>query len=445
MTETSQRRTAQPPVSRLGERLRQLRVAAGMTQTGLAGARFSKEYVSQIERGKTRPTRETIEWLALQLGVDANFLEHGVSADQRGRVEAMLARAEALSQAHRYEEALEHFENAKTAVLATGAVELEARAVSGEAWSRMEQGELKQAMELLDRVRTLVDSPEFSDVDRADVLFRFAVCRYKLSSITTAVGLFNEALKLAEESGLPCDLLRSEILHWRSRCYRRQRDLEAAREDVEHALELAQALDDRRQMADAYFQASLVAERMGQWVRARTYAERAKAYYEQLNDERNVGRLLNNLGGLNLMLGKPEQAIDYLKAAFTTALEVDSDDDAAVASGSLATVHLQLQEYEQAEQHARHALRLLEGRIDWLHEIVPSQLTLGRALMEQGRLGEAEDCFKQAEANAEQFESVSHRAAAWIALGDLSARRGDEGGAARLYRTAAEALQDVRF
>ena len=41
---------------RLGERLRQLRVAAGMTQTDLAGDRFSKEYVSQIERSKTRPT-----------------------------------------------------------------------------------------------------------------------------------------------------------------------------------------------------------------------------------------------------------------------------------------------------------------------------------------------------------------------------------------------------
>src|SRR5919205_4312307 len=90
---------------RLGERLRQLRVAAGLTQTDLAGERFSKEYVSQIERGKTRPTPETIAWLAERLGVDANFLERGVSADERGRVEAMLARAEALSKAHRDDEA----------------------------------------------------------------------------------------------------------------------------------------------------------------------------------------------------------------------------------------------------------------------------------------------------------------------------------------------------
>src|SRR5687768_822983 len=83
--------------ARLGDRLRLLRVAAGLTQTELAGDRFSKEYVSQIERGKTRPTAETVEWLAQRLEVDAAFLSNGVSTDERGRVETVLARAEALS------------------------------------------------------------------------------------------------------------------------------------------------------------------------------------------------------------------------------------------------------------------------------------------------------------------------------------------------------------
>ncbi len=445
MTSTERKTTASSATTRLGDRLRQLRVSSNMTQTELAGDRFSKEYVSQIERGKTRPTHETIEWLAQRLGVDSSFLERGVSADERGRVEAMLARAEALNQAHHHEEAIEEFENATTAVLATGAAELEVRARSGEAWARMESGQLREAIELLNTARTLTDGAEFSDVDRAEILFRLGVCRYKLSSIATSVGLFNEALTLAEGSNLPCDLLRSDILGWRSRCYRRQRDLEAAREDVERALELAEALDDRRTMANVYYQASLVAERMGHWVLARSYAERAKAYYEQLNDERNVGRLLTNLGGLNLLLGKPEQAIDYLKASFSAALEVDSKEDAAQAAGSLAAVHLEMKDYPEAEQHARHALGLLDGRVDYLHEIAPSQLVLGRALLEQGDLDEAEKQFRLADASAEQLASVSHRAAAWIALGDLAARRGDESGAARLYRNAAEALQDFRF
>src|SRR5947208_9966921 len=126
MTEVRQAvtRTAAPG-SRLGERLRQLRVSAGLTQTDLAGDRFSKEYVSQIERGKTRPARETIEWLAERLGVDADFLANGVTADQRGRVETALARAEALTEGNLEQEAMEEFEEVRTAVLATGLLDLE--------------------------------------------------------------------------------------------------------------------------------------------------------------------------------------------------------------------------------------------------------------------------------------------------------------------------------
>jgi tetratricopeptide (TPR) repeat protein len=438
-------RTASSGGSRLGERVRQLRVAAGLTQTDLAGDRFSKEYVSQIERGKTRPTRETIEWLAAKLGVDAGFLERGVSADERSRVEGMLARAEALVNAHRYDEAIDELENSRTAVMATGAIELEARAHSTEAWARMERGELKPALQLLERCRSINEGPGFSDVDRAQVLFRMAVCRYHLSSIASAVALFSESLKLAEGSGLPCDLLRSEILGWRSRCYRRQRDLEAAREDVERALELAQSLDDHRTMANVYFQASLVSERMGHWVLARSYAERAKAYYEQLNDERNVGRLLNNLGGLNFQLGKPEKAVEDLKSAYRVLLDKGSEAEAANVVSSLAHVHLMTGQVDSAEEEARHALDLLEGREDFLLDIAPTQLVLGRSLMEQGRLDEAQEMLRTAEASAEQLESISHRAAAWLAQGDLAARRGEDATAARLYRKAAEALQDVRF
>src|SRR5215208_8505262 len=125
---------------RLGERLRQLRVAAGLTQSELAGDRFSKEYVSQIERGKTRPTAETVEWLAGRLGVDVGFLANGVSTEHRHRVEAGLTRAEALADAGRFEEALAAYGELAPAVAGTGSEELEVRAACGEwrglAWAR---------------------------------------------------------------------------------------------------------------------------------------------------------------------------------------------------------------------------------------------------------------------------------------------------------------------
>jgi tetratricopeptide (TPR) repeat protein len=439
------RRAVAPAGARLGDRVRLLRVASGLTQTELAGERFSKEYVSQIERGKTRPTPETIAWLAERLNVDPAYLSSGVSTDERGRVEALLARAEALSKAYRYKEAIDAYADVRDAVSPINSVELEVRTRSGEAWVRMQEGDVRTAVELLNGARALAEGPLFSDVDRAELIFRLGVCRYKLSSISTAIALLNEALTLAERSEMPCDGLRSDIYHWRSRCYRRQRDFEAAREDVERALELAQGVGDRRKMADAYFQASLVAERTGHWVLSRNYAEKAKNLFHELDDERTVGRLLNNLGGLSLLLGKPQQAIEQLKASFAVAVEADSQADAGQAVNGLATVHLRLGEWEAAEEHAREALRLLEGREDFLDEIGQAEIVLGRSLLERGRLDEAEAAFRAADATFEQLSSISHRAGAWVALGDLAARRGEDAEAARFYRNAAEALQDLRF
>src|SRR5438309_1990117 len=444
-TRQQQRVLAAQAGLRLGERLRQLRVAAGMTQTDLAGERFSKEYVSQIERGKTRPTDETIRWLGERLGVDAGFLANGVSADERGRVDAALVRADALLEARRNDEALEEFESVRSAVLATGLPELEARALAGEATVRMRRGEVREAIALLEQARALSEGDSFSDVERADVLFRLGVARYKLNSIQTALGLFDESLKLAERSEIPSDHLRSNVLAWRSRCYRRRRDLEAAREDVERALELAESLNDKRTAADIYFQASIIADREGHWVLARSYAERAKAAYEEVADRTNLGRLMNNLGGLSFLLGHPEEAVALLKDSVRIALEVGNDAEAAYAVNGIAQVHLRTGDVSRAEEQARYALELLGDRDDEVAEIGNAQLVLGRALLDQDRLDEAEEAFRAGERAYDQLSSASHRASAWVAQGDLAARRGDDRTAARLYRQAADALQDVRF
>jgi len=108
---------------------------------------------------------------------------------------------------------------------------------------------------------------------------------------------------------------------------------------------------------------------MGHWVRARKYAEQAKSCYEEIADRGNVGRMLNNLGGLNFLLGQPGKAESFLKDSFRVALEVGNETDAAYAVSSLAQVHLRTGETARAEEQARHALKLLEGRADQLNEI----------------------------------------------------------------------------
>jgi tetratricopeptide (TPR) repeat protein len=444
LTAAIRRASARPT---LGERVRQLRVARGLTQTQLAGDRFSKEYVSQIERGKTRPTGDTVEWIAARLGVDPTFLETGASSSEHERVDSVLSRAEATLESHQYAEVLPVLAEIGEALGTVSAPELELRAVRTEAWARMYLGQVREAVALLERARGIAETPSFTDVDRADVLFRLGACRYKLTSIGTAVGLLTEALVLAEGSGLPCDRLRSLIHEWRGRCFYHQRDWVAAREDVERALELAEGINDPYAMAHAHFHASVIAERDGRWVLARSHAERAKNLYEEIAHRANVGKLLNNLGGLNFLLGKPEEAKAYLKDAFRVALEVGSDMDAAYAVSSLAQVHLRTGETTLAEEQARHAIQLLGASEDVyvLQEVGNAQLVLGRALLEQEKLAEAEESFELAENTFKQVSLSSQLAAAWIAQGDLAARRNEDRRAAQLYRRAAETLQDFRF
>src|SRR6476619_3606775 len=105
----------------VGQRLRALRIGAGLTQSQLAGGRCSKEYVSQIELGKTRPSVETLEWLAGQLDVEPTYLIGGVSAEERGRVEAALSRAEALSEQGEHAAAAQAFASGRQAVAEAGA------------------------------------------------------------------------------------------------------------------------------------------------------------------------------------------------------------------------------------------------------------------------------------------------------------------------------------
>ena len=189
--------------SGVAERLRTLRKHAGLTQTELAGERFSKEYVSQIELGKTSPSAEAIEYLAERLDVDPLFLETGVSSDERGRIEATLARGEALIEDKRYADAVEEYvEEQRNLVMQRGRPG--ARVPRAD---RRGDGHGCESVSSSSRSRcsparaTSRERPRFSDIERADVLFRMGVCRYRMTSVQTAIALLTEALELANEVG----------------------------------------------------------------------------------------------------------------------------------------------------------------------------------------------------------------------------------------------------
>ncbi|HEY6962308.1 MAG TPA: tetratricopeptide repeat protein [Gaiellaceae bacterium] len=359
------------------------------------------------------------------------------AAPVRGETSAALVRAESLVEQSRYEEAVETLGDVE--VPAVSAPDLALRVLHCEAWARMYLGQLDAADALCERARALAEGAAFSNDDRAEAIFRLAACRLKRGKTANAVALFTEAIRLGG------DRVRARAFEWRARCFALIRDWDAAMTDAEHALEYAELLRDARLRALAKMQCSVIAERRGDPRLARYYAEQARDLARECGDRQTEARLLNNLGGLSFLLGRPEVAVAEIKDSFALFLELGCDVDAAQAVSSLAQVHLRCGAPMLAEEQARHALSILDERDDFIDERGNAHLVLGRALLEQGRKDEAMTELAAAEWLFERLGSKSHVAAAWVAQGDAYARLGDTEAAAALYRRAAEALQDFNF
>ena len=356
---------------------------------------------------------------------------------------AALARADRLVAASRYAEAVETLGDVQ--VPALSAPDVAMRVLHCEAWARMYLGDLETAMALCERARDLAEGERFTNVERAEALFRLAAVRLKMNKVGNAVSLLGESLRLTEGGGLSADRVRARAFEWRARCYVVQRDWEAAQADAESAVELAEGLGDARLAGLANMQCSVIAERRGDPRMARYYAEAARAHAVACGDRQTEGRLLNNLGGLSFLLGKPENAVAEIKGAFAIFLDLGADTDAAQAVSSLAQVHLRCGAPQLAEEQARHALSILGDREDFVDERGNAHLVLGHALHAQGRTDEAMTEFATSEWLFERLGSRSHVAAAWMAQGDVYETLGDLEASSTLFRRAAEALQDFNF
>jgi tetratricopeptide (TPR) repeat protein len=370
---------------------------------------------------------------------------HAPAVHGSGRAEttAALAKAERYVDAHRYEDAVEALSGVH--VPSSSAPDLALRVLHCETWARLYLGDVGRADSIAERARALSEGPGFSDLERAESLFRLGCCRLKLTRVTNAVSLFTLALRLSERGGIHGDRVRAQAFEWRARCYQLQREWEAAESDAQSAIELARQIGDGRLEALAMMQCSLIAERRGDPLLARFYAERARALASDNGDRQSEARIVNNLGGLSYLLGEPQVAVAYLKEAFALSLEVGNDADAAQAVSSLAQVHLRCGAPQLAEEQARHALSILGERADYVDERGNVHLVLGRALLDQEREDEALKEFAAAESLFESLGSASHMAAAWMAEGDLHSRKGDFEASTALFRRAAEALQDFNF
>ncbi len=95
------RQKAKGPIDpRFGQRVRELRAAAGMTQAQLAGADFSKGFVSLVETGRARASLRAAQIFADRLRVPlAELVDPAPGQATALRLRGLLARATRLEAA----------------------------------------------------------------------------------------------------------------------------------------------------------------------------------------------------------------------------------------------------------------------------------------------------------------------------------------------------------
>ncbi len=175
------------PVS-VGKRLKEARLAAGMSQRELSFPGCTAVYICRIERGDRVPSLQVLRELAGRLGVEEQYLATGTAAvpESDRLLEADVAlRLDQLELAeHLYTQTLEQ----------TGVRALRARALGGLGEIDLHAGRVEDAVERLEEARDLLGDSIADQPGIVDALARAYSMRGEYES---AIGLLEYSLSLS--------------------------------------------------------------------------------------------------------------------------------------------------------------------------------------------------------------------------------------------------------
>ncbi len=420
----------------IADRLRTLRLAAGLSQTALAGSAFSPSYISLIEAGHREPTDSALLVLAQRLGTTLEYLKHGEDGpnEARIRLEMGYARLDLVNGSP--EAALQRVRavdlSAVTSAVRSEALELIARC-------HEILGQLEEATAILEPLLT-EEHNRGHLLDAARLANQLVVSYLQSGDLHRSVEVAEaelDALVAAEMAGTDEHLRLGSTVLW---AYVERGDLLYATHRAAELIRLAESLGSARGRGSVYWNAALVAQERHDFVLAQRYTERALALLSEGDADRDLPRLRLNYAWLLLRADPPDApaALEQLSRAAPALEVIGSVIEVAGADTELSRAHLLLGDALEAERYARRALEQLAGgpRLETAH----AQLALGDALHVQGRADEASGAYQWAADLLGMMAATRQSAAVWRELGDRHRAHGEMQAAVDAYdRALAEA------
>jgi transcriptional regulator with XRE-family HTH domain len=323
---------------RVGEQIRIARRRAGMTQTQLAGDRYTKAYISALETGITRPSMVALNYVADRLGLPAShFLgdphptwtrlevdmrlaagDWNAAADGYrtlvGTVTGDVARAEVLRGLAEAEARQDHGREAIAAASEAARLFATLGRQSDEALARYwlaygtyltdnEADARSQLQALLAQVRDgLKVEPEFE----MRVLTALAAVESRVGEHARSLAYLEEARGLADDLD---DRRRATFLFNLAISYRETGDVEAAIRVGQQGLALYRAAGASFESATIENDLALAYLATGNLERAAEMASEAHQQFESAGDDRFLAAVLDTEAQIALAGGKHDRAL----------------------------------------------------------------------------------------------------------------------------------------
>lgn len=419
----------------VGERLRRLRLARGLTQRELAGSKYSPAYVSTIEAGRRTPSPAAARHFAIVLGVEIEEIVSGRPPDLAARLMLRIQEAGAALAAGRHDDAETRFRAVAEDARQYGLARIEARAHEGLGLAAERSGRAAEALEHFERADRVLES-EPPPV-RVEAICGIARCLQMMGDIRYAIHVLETFQLTLREEQLedPAAMMRTySSLVWP---YSEAGLHHKAAEAADEALKLQSRVDDAEKVAGMHLNVARVLLRQGRPDDALESLRSAERIYRLLERRIEVARAHLARGIVLSKHGSVDDARRELRTAVDM-IEGTSDRlNHARALNELAKVERRAGHRDVAASLLQRSLSILgDGDVT---ELALAHRELGLCLVEQDATV-AEKHFRTAIELYARADEPQQAAATYAALGDLLSARGELDAARETYREGVIAI-----
>src|SRR5438552_5588305 len=248
-TRTRRRRPAplSPSLKKLGERLRDARIASGMSQAQLGAPYFTRAHVSAIELGKIRPAMRSLEHMAKKLDKPASyFLDDADLERARGERDLELGAVAGLLTFASAQEALRRAEKLLDAGGLSVRDAARVRLYAGSALNLLQRG--REAIKALTVAQRLAGELDDEPLGRA-ADYQLAVATRIAGNPRGAREMLETLLRRIETAKPPDQLLRLRVLITMGGCAQDMGEPQAATTYYQQALEWSSEIGDLARIA----------------------------------------------------------------------------------------------------------------------------------------------------------------------------------------------------